>query len=561
MSPSQNFLILSLLTYSREHVLWTLSYHARFTTHTEEFLQEPVRTYLQHCGNLFTERYPHDSTLHALLLCTGASTAKLVSRGLFHLSESWTVDELSSFGICFLGAVAHVDPEFRTGLKKCLGSYRSPLLAAGTIYADSLYEATFGIASVLGHFHRLDSYDSRMLLSALCRLGTLSMLRPFIDGGVDLNAGTGNRNMLGNAAAAGNLDIVCMLIERGANGASALSHFIFDGKNLSDGLYKHLLELLVENSRPMSFRSFIEDPLWSIIGSPRALSAHPEAPEILFHRKVLTPQLFNCSCQQGDTCSYMCVAITQGLGSVVELLLRHGEYTNTTSNWLVFSIKRGASSCIKPLIQHGADVSFLDGAGRSALQLARSNVATPHPRRFEHYSRRFGGFDEWDVTAEEDAEVLAAVGRAFELKVQSTKSLNVWAPSCEREPRLLNQQGEAIPVAQNMFKKALGSLLAYYRHPLIEQHPRCPSYGICSLWSLSFYEALLVRFFYVLSYALLLAVGILAFIRGDKRVQMPSRTVLSGVAVLLLAYIWGASLQTNLLLKPDNGRSVTTQDS
>ena len=116
-------------------------------------------------------------------------------------------------------------------------------------------------------------------------------------------------------------------------------------------------------------------------------------------------------------------------------------------------------------------------------------------------------------------------------------------------------------VAQNIFKKALGSLLAYYKHPLHEWYSRYRYYEIRNLWSLSFYEALLMRFFYVVSYVLLLAVGVLAIIRGDKRVRMPSRGILSAVALLLLAYIWGSSLQTNLSTKLDNGRSVTTQDS
>ena len=562
-AQARNLLTLSLLKRSRERVLsnlFFLSSSSSFMTPSEDILQESLRIYLQHGGNLFTRHQRPDSTLCNLLLFGGAGTANLVSRSLFHVSDAWTVDELSSFGVCFLGTVAHGDPEFRTLLKERLGSYRSPLLAAGTIYADSLYESTFGIASVLGHFHRMDSYRSRMLLCGLCKSSTPSMLRPFLDTGLDLDDDYFDCSMLGYAASVGNLDVVRMLIERGANGAPALDHFIGYGKDLSDGLFKHLLELLVECSRPTSFLGTYNNALLAIIRCPRALLTHPEAPEILIRRKVFSDELIKPSCRQEHGWNYMCLAIRKGLGAVVELLLQNGAYASTMSAWLIFSIECGTATCTEALIRHGADVNFLDGAGRSALQVARSNMNAPHPRIFLDF-RKHKHFVECEVTAEEDADILTVVERAFELTAQSTKSLDVCAPSCELESQSLNQEGKAMPVARNMFQKALRFLSTYYTPALhghrVEPHHR----GFKDLWSLSFYEALLMRFFYVLSYALLLAVGILAVIQGDKRVRMPSRSILSAVALLFLAIIWGSSLQTNLPLKLDNGWSFTTQDS
>ena len=528
----------------------------RSPTLTEEILENHVRIYLQHGGNLFTTGVFEEATLRSLLLYYGPGTVNLVSEAFFHSSEFLTVDEISSLGICILGSVARVNPEIRTRLKAYLASYRSPLLAAGTIYADTLLESTFGTASVLRHFHRLEARRSRELLAGLCRTGTLSMLRPFIDTGIDINDKYDDYNMLGNAAAIGNMDIVCMLLESGANGALALHRFIIHGIELPDGLFEHLLELLVESSRPTSFETLSCDALLAVIGSSRALSTHPKAPEVLIRQKVFSDELIIFPCTRNH-CSYMCVAIRNRLCSVVELLLQHGAYAKTMSRWLAFSVHYGAASFSEALIQHGADVNFLDGAGKSVLQLARSNVTAPHPRIFTHCC--------WErkrrVTAEEDAEILAVVERAFRLKVHSTDALTVHEPSSELEPQSLNQESEAMPVLQNTFKKALGSLLTYHRRPILIRHSRHHYYGIRDLWSLSFYEALLMRFFYVLSYVLLLVLGILAFIRGDKRVRMPSRTILSAVALLLLAYVWGTSPQTGLPSKPDAGRSFTKQDS
>ena len=386
------------------------------------------------------------------------------------------------------------------------------------------------------------------------------MLRPFLDTGIDLDGDHSACSMLGYAASVGNLDVVRMLIERGANGTPALADLIHCGKDLSDELFKHLIELLVECSRPTSFLGFYDDALVAIIECPRALLTHPEAPEILIRRKVFSDELIKPSCGQLYNCNYMCLAIRKGLGAVVELLLQNGAYATTMSAWLIFSIECGTATCTEALIRHGADVNFLDGAGRSALQVARSNMIAPHPRIFEDFEEHC--YDHpCRVTAEEDAETLAVLELAMHLKAQSATILKEQEPECGFEVELHDQGDKTSPVSQNMVERVLGFLSTYYTPALhghrVEPHHR----GFKDLWSLSFYEALLMRFFYVLSYALLLAVGILAFIRGDKRVRMPSRSILSAVALLFLAIIWGSSLQTNLPLKLDNGRSFTTQDS
>ena len=566
MSSCKALLGPELTKFSRHNLLWYILFRrqkpGRTPTLTKGIPENHVRIYLQHGGNLFAKGAFEEATLQCLLLYYGPGTVNLVSETFFHSSEFLTVDEISSLGICILGSVARVNPEVRTRLKAYLASYRSPLLAAGTIYADTLLESTFGTASVLRHFYRLEARESRAFLAGLCRTGTPSMLRPFIDTGINLNDRNNYSNMLGNAAATGNLDIVRMLIESGANGALALIHLIdqsIDHSNeLSDGLFKDLLELLVECSRPTSFESLHRDALWAVINSSRALSTHPKAPEVLIRQKVFSDELISCPCTR-DHCSYMCVAIRNRLCSVVELLLQHGAYAKTMSSWLIFSVKHGAASCTGALIQQGADMNFVDGTGVSALQLARSNVTARHVRRISHCERHPDIY--CPVTAEQDTETLAVVERAFRLKAQSTNNLKACEPNCELEPQSLDKKVEAVPAPQNIFEKTFGSILTYYRRPLLGQHSRHRYYAIGDLWSLSSYEAVLMRFFYVLSYVLLLVLGVFAFIRGDQRVRMPSRSILSAVALLLLAYIWGASLQTGLPSKADAGRSFAKQDS
>ena len=385
------------------------------------------------------------------------------------------------------------------------------------------------------------------------------MLRPFIDTGIDINHGPQKFNMLGHAAAVGNLDIVCMLIESGANGALAFYVFIRDSEHLSDGLYKQLLELLVENSRPSPFEYWWNDSLLAVIWSSRALLSHPKAPEILFCRKVFSDELINCPCEEHSVCNYMCAAIRNRLDSVVGLLLQHVAYANTKSAWLMFSVERGAASCTEALLRHGADMNFQNKAGRSALQVARSNIASPHPRNCTHRVRLHR--HTYQVTAEEDAATLAVVEQALRLKAQSTDSSKEYEPERGFEVQSYDLEDKSTPVPQNIFEKAIGLLSTYYTPGLDEHRVELHYRRIGDFWSLSFYEALRMRFFYVLSYLLLLAVGIIAVIQGKKCVPMPSRTIMSAVALLLLAYIWGSSLQMVLPLKLDNGRAVTKQDS
>ena len=554
-----------LLSCSREYVLCEIiscsSLKRPSPNLNTDVLQNYIRIYYQHGGSLFAGRFPEkgikSSALVKLSLSCGLGIWNWFSESLLHSAESWTVDELSSFQICLLGTIAQVNSGFRTRLKAYLSSYCSPLLAARAIYADNLLESTFGIASVLSHFHKLDRWSSADIVNLLCMIGTPSILRLFIDAGPNLNAYEVGNN-LGNAAAVGNLEIVRMFMENGVNTALGLTQFIYASDELSDGLYKHLLELLVENARPTSLKSGYPDALSAVMKSARALLTHPKAPEILFRQKVFSEELIKCSCETYLHRNYMCVAITKGLGSMVELLLQQGAYANTTSTWFLVSVECGAASCTETLIQHGADVKTLDKAGRSALQRARSNVDAPHPR----FSRRCRGFKGGrEITAKEDEETLAVVERAFRLKPQSTEKLTAHGSSCELEPQSLNQKDEGVLAPQNIFERVLGSSLIYHRRPILGLHSRCLYCEISDLWSLSFRKALLMRFLYVVSYILLLALEIIAFVQGRKRIRMPSRTLLSAVALLLLAFIWGPSLQTGLPWKPDTSRPFTKQDS
>ena len=375
-----------------------------------------------------------------------------------------------------------------------------------------------------------------------------------MDIGVDVNQGGLGHNMLGYAAAEGNLDIAYMLLEAGANSSLAIWTFLFFSEHLSDPLFRRLIEFLVENARPAPFHEFI-DPLRAIIKSSRALCCYPKAPEILVERKLFDKKLLREGESEADYWkSYMYYAISSMNSSLVNLLLQNGARADAhishlfdcyddrvgVCTWITFSVMHGVASCTDVLIQHGADVTALDGAGRSALQLARNHALGSHPRKIECF---------WDVqrerryvTAEEDAQTLAVVERAFNLEFQGTKSLDDYLNlSNEVAPQPPSQRDRPMSLLQETFEKVLETILTPSQTKLLVHHLKTLYEDTRQIWSLSFSEALLMRCFYVISYALLLAYELNALIKGRKRIPMPSRFLLSALAFLALAVTWGSS--------------------
>ena len=468
--------------------------------------------------------------------------------------EPWLVDDLSSFQICLIGALAHFDAVFSNRLRKELASYRSPASAGRPSFGDYLLKTKFSRASIESNFQTLNPAELGDLWRMLCRTGSRSMLKFFMDIAVDANRVAPIHHMLGHAAAKENMDIVNMLLEAGANGSLAIDDFLWSNAHLPDAHFRRLLELLVENARPAPFNQS-NDPFFAIIKSSRALCSYPQAPEILLDRKIFDKAGFGEGASKARNFqSYMYQAISRRRSSVVDLLLRNGAHADARVSdsfdcyhdwvgeltWTTLSVMFGLASCTDVLIQHGADVTALDGAGRSALQLARKHALGSHPRKIEWYSCfDYGSY--W-FTAEEDAETLAVVERAFTLKFQGTKGLDDYLDlSNEVAPQPPSRRDRLMSQLEKMLGKALGVILTPSQIELLHLHFRKLRYDIQRVWSLSFSEALFMRCSYVISYALILAYELNTLIKGRKRITMPSRFLLSALAFLALAMIWGSS--------------------
>ena len=382
----------------REYVISDLSHLAEIDTCPVWLFQGCVRRFLASGGEVLVAKSNCFKQIFMGIFCLKplpVGRIEWIPDFLFGASEPWQVNDMSPLQICCIGTLARSDAVFRDRLKKDLARYYSPTSLRRTHSADHLFEAYFGPASIESHFRTLDSDEMYEFLSFLCRTGSVAMIKPFIDFGVDVNGNEWHRNnMLGNAAAAGNVDIVKMLLEVGADGSLAIPMFLNTYHSLSDPLFRSLLELLVESARPAPFHPS-RDPLIAVIESSRVLRSYPMAAEILLNRNICTKQYFGePALEIFGGYSYMFQAISGGHPSVVDLLLRNGACGEARISpsfdcrrewfekctWLTYAVMCGKASCADVLIQHGADVTALDGAGKSAIQLATQNARASHPR-------------------------------------------------------------------------------------------------------------------------------------------------------------------------------------
>lgn len=146
------------------------------------------------------------------------------------------------------------------------------------------------------------------------------------------------------------------------------------------------------------------------------------------------------------------------------------------------------------------------------------------------------------VGAEQDAETLLVVERAFNLKFQGAMSIEDYLNSNKViAPRPPSPREKSTPMLQKIFETALGIFLTPTQKERLLNYLKPLYRDTRKIWSLPFHEALLMRSIYVLSYTILFAYELHAFLKGRKRIPMPSRFLLSALALLALAVIWVSS--------------------
>ena len=247
-----------------------------------ELYQNFLHDYLSHGGSVLTGKpYVTASVCLKLSFC-----ADWIPKLLLNTSEPWLVQDLSSLQICLIGALAHEDPVFCNHLKEILARYRSYTSPGRAVFAENLFQTTFGKASIERHFQALDSLEMYELLSLICRTGSAAMVKLFMSFGLEINGGNWHENMLGNAVAGGKMNIVRILLESGANGFLAIRFFIRYSQDFSDIFLRNTIEMLIENAIPASIDLW-NDPCLAIFESNRVHRCYPRVFEHLLDRNSL----------------------------------------------------------------------------------------------------------------------------------------------------------------------------------------------------------------------------------------------------------------------------------
>ena len=522
--------------------------------------QNLVHNYLDHGGSPLIHK---GFTSPFCFFCDPTGSVDWIYTCLLRSSAPWLIDDLSPFQICLVGALAQVDFKFCKRLKSKLATYISPFVHNRDVLCQNVFESSFGFLTIKSLFKKLSEWDQRSFLALLCRTGTTSLVKTFLDLGVDVNCkSTFILNLLANAAVVNNMEVVRLLIDADADGALAIPCFLgLNSTSLSDEQFKRNLGLLVENVKPSSIiaEEYFLDPLLSTMTSERACAVCPEASWRLLHKILFNKRYLGTTGDVWYSHSYMYRALLLNDAELVSGLLKRGEDANApvcqsfyclqelrSLTWLTLAIACGNYFCVDVLIQEGADITALDGNGRSAIHMATSNVAHPHPRFFRTWDRSNCKNVDYKIrdiliTAEEDAEILAIVEHAFNAKFKGTKLLQDYVDICpELDHQISKQQEEPTSLLQYARDKTLEVFFSPHQIVSLKDHLRILYYHCEHFWSLPFSEALFIRTFYVLSWALLFVRETIALVQGQKRIPVPFRVSLSGLAVLALAIIWSS---------------------
>ena len=445
-----------------------------------------------------------------------------------------------------------------------LDSYRSPFYNVKTPFGYDSFTSTFGIKTVVAQVKKAPRYSRVDFLRAISASGTHIMLKPFLDAGVDVDEGGTLNNYLGSAARNEKLESFHMLLDANANTALALPDFLYS-RDLSSQSGKHFLSTLFENVRPTTLHKLDDDPLLALVGYEEVLQKCPRALHILLENGAF----HNCGLYGGRDVnadeSNMLKAILYNWSHAVELFLDHGAEANiqigqlytasepyhetiTQYTWLTLAVEAGRARCAEILIKYGAKITYPDGSGTTALQLAHDNIDCEHPRKFS-----LDRYQSYLVEAAEDIEILEVLERGLAGESERTKpSAGSYRATSKSSPRGIlpaiswanqsNLQGGLPSVITGSVKGFLRTMNTWTRVQQLRSIFRKIQYDQRQLSRLSFRDALLVRLCYVISYCLLLFFEVSAIAVWLAEVPRPPRALLIGAVMLVLAVIWGLSL-------------------
>ena len=319
---------------------------------------------------------------------------------LFRQEEPWILGDMSPLDTWFIGIFAQTDSRFRKQLESYLDSFVSAYSnkeKPSQIFLNS----QLSLSAITTQVFQAPSFLRLAFLGAISASGSRTMLQIFPDAEIDVDEEQVGRSFLRAAAARMNADIATILVNAGANPVLALNSLLRVWARVKMEDYAQLggiLAKIFKHVTPDSLSELSPDPmlyLHRFLDEPCDLANALKlmVPKIL----VRDEDLFTEKSTLIEE-SYLYNATLYGLGNILQrvidcgvptLNVRIGElYTTKVERgqnllqftWLTLAVKCGMISSVKVLVKNGASLSFEDGYGNNAYQLACENVQSYHPR-------------------------------------------------------------------------------------------------------------------------------------------------------------------------------------
>ena len=378
------------------------------------------------------------SILPALL--EGGFGFDIVPDIILRYSQPWVVEDLGSSSVWYIGILAYSDRTFSRTLRSCLRSDRSVPKVSNANVAEDILHSVFGIDAVVSQVLDASVKERSRFIRTLIKKGTTSMLEPFVGAGLNLDEGDMSRNYLKLAAELGKLDFFDMLVDARASCTRAISYFCMTPNELGNPVFKSLLSILLDRATAADAgytsdsRVNCMDALLGFLTSDRAMDVQPDGPAILLEKGIFYRGKVVGTGETFAHSNYAVEAIHSNRPAALKLLLEHGTpwdvpigemhpimlfWQETLNNYtlLTFAVELGNMACVDTILKHANNptngILHPDGRGQSALQLAISATAAPHPRDTILQRMRVVGHVAKEASAFQDTSVLALLQDAL----------------------------------------------------------------------------------------------------------------------------------------------------
>jgi hypothetical protein len=338
--------------------------------------------------------------------------------------------------------LARAHPTFQRCLEAEHEAYRTPRAVSSSVHRPLARLADLDVDRQLESLQKADVKHRTAFLRSLCENGTLAMLQPFLDNGIDLDEVEvpTSKSYLRAAARQGNLEIVDALVQAGASVSGRPNYW--QPYIIVNGVVDELVDRwhTLERRRPEYYghAHSPESEFWILpkllqnptFHNPNALllaiwweSDHRVYETLLDHACGRRDGQAAASWQLRTYGSEVIEAIKCD-NPVVISMLKHGLALEVEDNWgctaLIHALDKGKRRLdyTQILIDAGADLERRTGCRYTPLEFAEINMHAKHPRMPQRTwnTKTVETCNSKLIELEEDRETYARLKRAISEK-------------------------------------------------------------------------------------------------------------------------------------------------